>query len=187
MTVNSDVPFQLSYVTVRIIKSNDAVHHSMPEVLVIMGSKSDLPVAEKAADIFKKFGITYGFAVASAHRTPKKVESIVMESDAKLFIAIAGLSAALPGVIASFTTRPVIGVPVSGKVNMDAILSIVQMPPGIPVASVGLDRGDNAAILAAEILSINNMRLQDRLVAYRKEMADKIDRDSEAVSSAVQA
>ena len=159
----------------------------MPEVLVIMGSKSDLPVAEKAADIFKKFGITYGFAVASAHRTPKKVESIVMGSDAKLFIAIAGLSAALPGVIASFTTRPVIGVPVSGKVNMDAILSIVQMPPGIPVASVGLDRGDNAAVLAAEILSINNMRLQDRLVAYRKEMADKIDRDSEAVSSAVQA
>ena len=160
---------------------------SMPEVLVVMGSKSDLPVAEKAADIFKRFNISYGFAVASAHRTPKKVEDLVEESDAKIFIAIAGLSAALPGVIASFTTRPVIGVPVSGKVNMDAILSIVQMPPGIPVAAVGLDRGDNAAVLAAEILSINDKGLQGKLAEYRKEMADKIDKDSEEVSNAVQA
>ncbi|MBQ6547488.1 MAG: AIR carboxylase family protein, partial [Candidatus Methanomethylophilaceae archaeon] len=108
-------------------------------------------------------------------------------SDAKIFIAIAGLSAALPGVIASFTTKPVIGVPVSGKVNMDAILSIVQLPPGIPVASVGLDRGDNAAVLAAEILSIGNKGLQDKLAAYRDEMAAKIDKDSEEVSNAVQA
>ena len=159
----------------------------MPEVLVIMGSKSDLPVAEKAADIFKKFGISYDFKVASAHRTPKKVEDLVKGSDAKILIAIAGLSAALPGVIASFTTKPVIGVPVSGKVNMDAILSIVQMPPGIPVASVGLDRGDNAAVLAAEILSIGNKGLQDKLAAYRDEMAAKIDKDSEEVSNAVQA
>ena len=159
----------------------------MPEVLVIMGSKSDLPVAEKAADIFKKFSISYDFKVASAHRTPKKVEDLVKDSDAKIFIAIAGLSAALPGVIASFTTKPVIGVPVSGKVNMDAILSIVQMPPGIPVASVGLDRGDNAAVLAAEILSIDDKALQDKLAAYRAEMAAKIDRDSEEVSNAVQA
>ena len=159
----------------------------MPEVLVIMGSKSDLPVAEKAADIFKKFGVSYDFKVASAHRTPRKVEDLVKGSDAKIFIAIAGLSAALPGVIASFTTKPVIGVPVSGKVNMDAILSIVQMPPGIPVAAVGLDRGDNAAVLAAEILSIGDKGLQDRLAKYREEMASKIDKDSEEVSNAVQA
>ena len=151
----------------------------MPEVLVIMGSKSDLPVAEKALDIFRRFGIGYGIAVASAHRTPKRVEELVTGSDAKVFIAIAGLSAALPGVVASFTTRPVIGVPVSGKLNMDAILSIVQMPPGIPVASVGLDRGDNAAVLAVEILSISNRELQDRLTAYREEMAAKIIRDSD--------
>jgi len=159
----------------------------MPEVLVIMGSKSDLQVAEKAADIFKKFGISYDFKVASAHRTPKLVEDLVKESDAKIFIAIAGLSAALPGVIASFTTKPVIGVPVSGKVNMDAILSIVQMPPGIPVASVGLDRGDNAAVLAAEILSIGNKDLQAKLAKYREEMASKVEKDSEEVSNAVQA
>ena len=88
--------------------------------------------------------------------------------------------------IASFTTKPVIGVPVSGKVNMDAILSIVQMPSGIPVASVGLDRGDNAAVLAAEILSINDKGLQDKLSQYREEMAAKIEKDSEEVSNAVQ-
>lgn len=150
-----------------------------------MGSRSDLPVAEKAADIFKKFGISFDFAVASAHRTPKLVEEIVTGSDARLFIAIAGLSAALPGVVASFTTKPVIGVPVSGKVNLDAILSIVQMPPGIPVASVGLDRGDNAAVLAAEILSLNDDGLQEKLAEYRKEMADKIIRDSAEVSNAL--
>ena len=157
----------------------------MPEVLVIMGSKSDLPVAEKASGIFDRFGISYSFAVASAHRTPKRVEDIVTNSDAKVFIAIAGLSAALPGVVASFTSRPVIGVPVSGKLNMDSILSIVQMPPGIPVAAVGLDRGDNAAILAAEILAIGDKRIADALAAYRKEMADKVVKDSEAVEDAV--
>lgn len=154
----------------------------MPEVLIIMGSKSDLPIAEKAVDIFKKFDIEYGVAVASAHRTPKLVEDTVKNSDAKVFIAIAGLSAALPGVMASFTTKPVIGVPASGKVNMDAILSVVQMPPGIPVACVGLDRGDNAAILAAEILSINDEGIKKKLAAYREEMAAKIAKDSEEVS-----
>lgn len=154
----------------------------MPEAFIIMGSKSDLPIAEKAIEIFKKFGIDYEVAVASAHRTPKRVEDLVTSSDAKVFIAIAGLSAALPGVIASFTTKPVIGVPASGKVNMDAILSIVQMPPGIPAACVGLDRGDNAAVLAAEILSISDKGLQDKLAAYRAEMAAKIEKDSEEVS-----
>jgi 5-(carboxyamino)imidazole ribonucleotide mutase len=82
-------------------------------------------------------------------------------------------------VIASFTTKPVIGVPVSGPVNLDAILSILQMPPGIPVAAVGLDRGDNAALLAVQILSIKEPRLQAEMVAYRKEMADKVEKDSE--------
>ena len=159
----------------------------MPQVLVIMGSKSDLPVAEKATALFKKFGITYEAAVASAHRTPKRVEDLVKGSDAEVFIAIAGMSAALPGVVASFTVKPVIGVPVSGKMTLDAILSIVQMPPGIPVAAVGLDRGDNAAVLAAEILSINDKGLQDKLAEYRAEMAAKIDKDSEEVSNAVQA
>ena len=157
----------------------------MPQVLVIMGSKSDLPVAEKATAIFKKFGITYEAAVASAHRTPKRVEELVKGSDAEVFIAIAGMSAALPGVVASFTVRPVIGVPVSGKMTLDAILSIVQMPPGIPVASVGLDRGDNAAALAAQILSVRHPELVQKLEAHRKEMAEKVEKDSAEVAASV--
>ena len=157
----------------------------MPQVLVIMGSRSDLPVAEKATAIFKKFGITYEAAVASAHRTPKRVEELVKGSDAEVFIAIAGMSAALPGVVASFTVRPVIGVPVSGKMTLDAILSIVQMPPGIPVASVGLDRGDNAAVLAAQILSVRHPELVQKLEAHRKEMAEKVEKDSAEVAASV--
>ena len=157
----------------------------MPQVLVIMGSKSDLPVAENATAVFKKFGITYEAAVASAHRTPHRVEELVRKSDADVFVAIAGMSAALPGVVASFTVKPVIGVPVSGKMTLDAILSIVQMPPGIPVASVGLDRGDNAAILAAQILSVKNPELVQKMEAYRKEMADKVEKDSAEVSGSV--
>jgi len=153
----------------------------MSDVLIIMGSKSDLPVAEKATALLEKFKISYEVKVASAHRTPGRVEELVKKSDAKVFIAIAGLSAALPGVVASFTTKPVIGVPVSGKMNLDAILSIVQMPPGIPVASMGLDRGDNAAILAAEILAVSSKDVAKRLTAYRKEMADKVVKDSEEV------
>ena len=153
----------------------------MAQVLIVMGSKSDLPVAEKATSLFKKFGISYDVAVASAHRTPSRVEELVKDSAADVFIAIAGMSAALPGVVASFTVKPVIGVPVSGKMTMDAILSVVQMPPGIPVASVGLDRGDNAAILAAEMLSIADSKIADALKAYRIEMADKVIKDSEEV------
>lgn len=157
----------------------------MPKVSIIMGSKSDLPIAEKAFVILKKFDVNYDIAVASAHRTPKRVEELVNGSDASVFIAIAGMSAALPGVIASFTIRPVIGVPVSGTLNMDAILSVVQMPPGIPVSAVGLDRGDNAAILAVEILSLSDDGLKKALMDYRKEQAEKVIADSERVISDV--
>lgn len=157
----------------------------MPKVFVIMGSKSDLPIAEKALVLFRKFGIEFDIAVASAHRTPKRVEELVTSSDAQVFIAIAGLSAALPGVVASFTTKPVIGVPVSGSLNYDALFSIVQMPPGIPVATVGMDRGDNAAVLAAEIMAVSDTSIADKLVDYRKEMADKVISDSEKVAADV--
>ena len=157
----------------------------MAQVLIIMGSKSDLPVAEKATALLKKFGISYDVAVASAHRTPARVEDLVKDSEADVFIAIAGMSAALPGVVASFTIKPVIGVPVSGKMTMDAILSVVQMPPGIPVAAVGLDRGDNAAILAAEMLSITDPEIEEALRAYRIEMAEKVIKDSYEVVNAL--
>jgi 5-(carboxyamino)imidazole ribonucleotide mutase len=146
----------------------------MPEVLIIMGSKSDLPVGRKALDTLSDLGIDAAMTVASAHRTPARVEELVKGSDAKVFIAIAGLSAALPGVVASATIRPVIGVPVSGKVNLDSILSVVQMPPGIPLAAVGLDRGENAALLAAQILALGDGELEKRLLAHRDAMADRV-------------
>ena len=128
----------------------------MPAVLVILGSKSDIEVGQKATKMLSKFGVDSKMVVASAHRTPDRVKELVEGSDAEVFIAVAGLSAALPGAIASFTIKPVIGVPVSGKVNLDSILSIVQMPPGIPVAAVGIDRGENAALLALQMSQPRN-------------------------------
>lgn len=157
----------------------------MSKVSIIMGSKSDLKVAEKALAILNKFGVEFDINVASAHRTPARVEELVKGSDADVFIAIAGLSAALPGVVASFTVKPVIGVPVSGAVNFDALLSVVQMPPGIPVAAVGLDRGDNAAVLAVEMLAMRDDALAGKLMDYRAEQAAKVLADSEEVRSAI--
>ncbi|MCU0860832.1 MAG: 5-(carboxyamino)imidazole ribonucleotide mutase [Methanomassiliicoccales archaeon] len=153
----------------------------MPAVLVLLGSKSDLEIGQKAAATLKRFGVESKIVVASAHRTPDRVKRMVEESDADVFIAVAGLAAALPGAIASFTVKPVIGVPVSGKVNLDSILSIVQMPPGIPVAAVGVDRGENAALLALEILAIKDPRLTSELKRYRKDMADQVEKDSKEV------
>lgn len=153
----------------------------MVKVFIIMGSKSDFPIAEKAIKVLNKFGVAYDIAVASAHRTPQRVEQLVTGSDASVFISIAGLSAALPGVIASFTTKPVIGVPVSGSLNYDAMLSIVQMPPGIPVAAVGMDRGDNAATLAIEMLALSDPALAKKLADDRKAMAEKVEKDSDFV------
>ena len=142
------------------------------KVTIVMGSPSDQPVAQKAQDLLDHLSIPYETVVASAHRTPDKVEEVA-HSDSDVFIAIAGLAAALPGSLAAHTTKPVIGVPVSGKVNLDAILSIVQMPPGIPVAAVGLDRGDNAALLAAEILAVCEEKVRQRLTEYRQQMREK--------------
>ena len=150
-------------------------------VAIIMGSKSDMEVAEKAKKILDELKGDYTLSIASAHRTPEFVEELVSKSQAEVFIAIAGLSAALPGVIAAHTTKPVIGVPVSGKVNLDSILSIVQMPPGIPVAAVGLDRGDNAALLAAEIIALNNPSLQKVLWGYRENMKNKVIEDNDNI------
>ena len=143
------------------------------KIQIIMGSSSDMPVAEKVKGIFEEFGVDYNIKVASAHRTPDVLKKLVEKSDADVFIGIAGLSAALPGIIAAHTIKPVIGVPVSGKVNLDAILSIIQMPPGIPVGAVGLDRGENAALLAVEILAVSDKKLTKKLENYRKKMREK--------------
>jgi 5-(carboxyamino)imidazole ribonucleotide mutase len=152
-------------------------------IQIVLGSKSDLKVAEKATAVLKELGVKYKVSIASAHRTPELVDKLVSETDAEVFIAIAGLSAALPGVIAARTNRPVIGVPVSGALNLDAILSVVQMPPGIPVAAVGLDRGENAALLAAQILSLKDGRLLEALEEYRRKLKDKVAKDSMEVDA----
>jgi 5-(carboxyamino)imidazole ribonucleotide mutase len=151
------------------------------DVMIIMGSKSDLPVGEKVTKVLTEFGIVYEMHVASAHRTPGYVEELVKERGAKIFIGIAGVAAALPGVIAAMTTKPVIGVPVGGKVPFDSLLSIVQMPPGIPVATVGVDRGDNAGFLAAQILSIADSNLAKKIRDARDEAAKKVMADDKSI------
>ena len=148
-------------------------------VTIILGSKSDLPVAEKVTKVLDDFEIGYDMHIASAHRTPELVKKIIDESNSEVFITIAGLSAALPGVVAANTLKPVIGVPVSGKVNLDSILSMVQMPPGVPVATVGLDNGTNAALLAAQILTISEPELSVKLYKYRTVAREKIIKDNE--------
>lgn len=144
------------------------------KIQIILGSNSDMTIAEKAEKILKEFNVKYDIKIASAHRTPDYLKEIVEKNNADLFIGFAGLSAALPGAIASHTIKPVIGVPISGKVNFDSILSIVQMPPGIPVAAVGLDRGDNAALLAIQILSIKDKKLEEKMKKFREKMKEKI-------------
>ena len=127
----------------------------MSDISVIAGSKSDWAVVEKILRRLDENGSSYEHVVLSAHRNPLELEKYVRESGAFIFIAVAGLSAALPGFIASRTTRPVIGVPVSTKLGgMDALLSIAQMPPGVPVACVGIDAGENAALLALRMLEL---------------------------------
>ena len=125
----------------------------MVDIAVISGSKSDQAIVDKVASKLEEKGASFEHKVLSAHRNPQELEDYISQTDARVFIGIAGLSAALPGVIASKTTRPVIGVPVSAKLGgLDALLSIVQMPPGVPVACVGIDNGENAALLALRIL-----------------------------------
>ncbi len=144
------------------------------KIQIILGSKSDMPVVEKAEKILKDFSVDYDIKIASAHRTPDYLKELVEKNNADIFIGVAGLSAALPGAIAAHTIKPVIGVPVSGKINFDSILSIIQMPPGIPVAAVGLDRSDNAVLLAIQILSIKDKKLRDEIKEHREMMKEKV-------------
>jgi len=140
----------------------------MPDVLIVIGSKSDLGVAERATAVLDELDISYEVHVASAHRDPEKVDELA-KAPVEVFIAIAGLAAHLPGVLASKTTHPVIGVPLGAKLGgLDSLLSIVQMPAGVPVACVGIDNGKNAALLAAEILALNKGELAKKLVVYRE-------------------
>jgi 5-(carboxyamino)imidazole ribonucleotide mutase len=143
-----------------------------------MGSVSDLPILEKAAKVLNDFEIPFEMQALSAHRTPAEVEAFAKNAQSKgieVIIAAAGMAAHLPGVIASMTTLPVIGVPINSSLDgMDALLAIVQMPPGIPVATVGINAGMNAALLSAQILALKDEAIQKKLSDYKADLKDKI-------------
>ncbi len=149
-----------------------------PIVSIIMGSTSDMPVLEKAAKLLDEFEIPFEINALSAHRTPQEVTDFANNAskrELKVIIAAAGMAAHLPGVIAAQTTVPVIGVPIKSTLEgMDALLAIVQMPPGIPVATVGINAGLNAAILAVQMLSLTDERIAARFAEYKQGLAKKI-------------
>jgi len=141
----------------------------MVKISVVLGSDSDREVGEKAVALLDDFEVENELVVYSAHRDPDGLRAYVDSSDASVFIAVAGLSAALPGAIASHTIRPVIGVPKEAKLGgLDSLLSIVQMPPGVPVACVGIDNTRNAALLAIEVLALHDDGLRKKLEEYRE-------------------
>ncbi|MPM72136.1 N5-carboxyaminoimidazole ribonucleotide mutase [bioreactor metagenome] len=148
------------------------------KVAVIMGSKSDYPKLEDGIELLEKFGIEVVARALSAHRTPNQLMHFIkeIENDTDVIIAAAGKAAHLPGVIASHTLIPVVGLPIKSSTldGLDSLLSIVQMPPGIPVATVTIDSGINAALMASQIMSIKYQEIKDSLIIYRKEMEEKV-------------
>ena len=158
-----------------------------PIVSIIMGSTSDLPVMEKAAEILNNFRIPFEMNALSAHRTPEEVEKFAKNAEArgiKVIIAGAGMAAHLPGVIAAMTPLPVIGVPIKSTLEgLDSIFSILQMPPGIPVATVGVNAAQNAGILAAQIIATSDKALMTEVVKYKESLKKKIVQANEELKS----
>ncbi len=156
-----------------------------PKIMILLGSASDFAIAEKAIDILETMEIPYDLHVASAHRTHQKVKQIVTESTnngVEVFMGIAGLSAHLPGIIAANTHKPVVGVPVNVKLEgLDALFASVQMPQGAPVATVGIDGGENGAILASQIIGIRNDEVRKNLSSMRREFFFKVDKDEKSL------
>ncbi|MBR5550670.1 MAG: 5-(carboxyamino)imidazole ribonucleotide mutase [Muribaculaceae bacterium] len=149
-----------------------------PVVSIIMGSTSDLPILEKAAKFLDQMEVPFEMNALSAHRTPGEVEEFARNAEGrgiKVIIAAAGMAAALPGVIAAMTPLPVIGLPINSTLDgVDALLSIVQMPPGISVATVGINNGMNAAVMAVQILALGDEALAKRFAEYRATLSEKI-------------
>ena len=156
-----------------------------PKVMIILGSGTDYKIAEKAMNIFEELRIPYDLKVASAHRTHERVKSIVLDSvrnGVEVFMGIAGLSAHLPGIIAAKTYRPVVGVPVDVKIGgLDALFACSQMPFPVPVATVGIDRGENGALFAAQILGTYNQKIRARIIKLREEYYEKVERDESRI------
>ena len=158
-----------------------------PLISIIMGSTSDLPVMEKACKLLDELQIPFEVNALSAHRTPEAVEQFATNAKGRgirVIIAAAGMAAALPGVIAASTTLPVIGVPIKGMLDgLDALLSIVQMPPGIPVATVGVNGAQNAAMLAVEMLALSDEAIAQRLADYKAGLKAKIEKANQELAS----
>lgn len=158
-----------------------------PLVSIIMGSTSDLPVMEKAAQLLDELEIPFEINALSAHRTPAEVEKFAREAKGRglrVIIAAAGMAAALPGVIAANTTLPVVGVPIKGMLDgLDALLSIVQMPPGIPVATVGVNGSLNAALLAVQMIALSDENVAQKLAAYKEGLKKKIVKANEELAA----
>ena len=149
------------------------------DVCIILGSKSDMPVCDKCTSVLSNLEISHSVHIASAHRTPKHLESVIenaINNDCKVFIGMAGMAAALPGVIASMTPLPVIGVPVGGAVPYDSLLSIVQMPGGIPVGTLAIGEAGakNAGILAAQIVGNHNDKIRQKVAKFRLEQTQSV-------------
>jgi len=155
-----------------------------PKVAVVMGSDSDFPVLEKGLKILKDFGIETEVMICSAHRTPDKAAEFAKNADSDgidVIIAAAGKAAHLPGVLAAFTVLPVIGIPIKSSFmdGLDSLLSIVQMPVGIPVATVAVDGSENAALLALQIIAVSNSEIKAKLIEFKKELANKVKQKNE--------
>lgn len=155
-----------------------------PKVAVVMGSDSDFPVLEKGLKILKDFGIETEVMICSAHRTPDKAAEFAKNADSDgidVIIAAAGKAAHLPGVLAAFTVLPVIGIPIKSSFmdGLDSLLSIVQMPVGIPVATVAVDGSENAALLALQIIAVSNSEIKAKLIEFKKELANKVEQKNE--------
>jgi 5-(carboxyamino)imidazole ribonucleotide mutase len=157
-----------------------------PKVSIIMGSTSDLPVMEAAAKFLNDQKIPFEMNALSAHRTPEKVEAYARNAHSRgirVIIAAAGMAAHLPGVIAAMTTLPVIGVPIKSSLEgLDALLAIIQMPPGIPVATVAINGAQNAAILAAEILATSDPELHKKMIQFKEELKSKVIKANEELA-----
>ncbi|RSK42332.1 5-(carboxyamino)imidazole ribonucleotide mutase [Hymenobacter perfusus] len=165
--------------------NSESVSSDTPLVGIIMGSQSDLKVMTAAAELLRQFGVPYELTLVSAHRTPHRLveyAETARKRGLRVLIAGGGGAAHLPGMVASFTTLPVIGVPINSATSihgLDSILSMLQMPAGVPVATVALDGAPNAAVLATQILALSNARLQDALEKYRTSLKDKVMRTIE--------
>jgi 5-(carboxyamino)imidazole ribonucleotide mutase len=163
----------------------------MADVGIVLGSDSDWAVMEPGFRILKDFGVSVEALVASAHRTPEVARDFALSARGRgieVVIAVAGAAAHLPGMIAAHTTLPVIGVPVASKAlgGMDALLSIAQMPPGVPVAAMAIDGGKNAALYAISILALKNQRLARRLLDFRESQAEAVHRKNEVLQTKIQ-